>query len=293
MNNRRTFFIALIFLATILACAVPGLPTASAPALEPTADTSRIPTMVAATVAAAIMQTEQAQPMSTLPPSSVITFTPTSAPVEEDPAPPASSSQSTLTKQEDGSTHFVDERAGYEITLPAGWLTVRISEQEYLDSFWLQEAANTHIQQALLNVQFEDPNVLRLLALDTQPSHIQNEFVTDIHFVLDEQKNISLSSDANLQAIAAGIPASSEVFRFEVTSVKIVTSASGMQFGEIDTKSSFTNSTGVEVAIYQKRVFFNSKVGTQSIIFTSATNMEESLLPVFDSMLETIKIITK
>jgi len=292
MNNRRTFFIALLFLATIVACAVPGLPTASAPALEPTADTSRIPTMVAATVAAAIMQTEQAQPMSTLPPSSDITFTPTSAPVEE-PAPPASSSQSTLTKQEDGSTLFVDERAGYEITLPAGWLNVRISEQEYLDSFWLQEAANTHIQQALLNVQFEDPNVLRLLALDTQPAHVQNEFVTNIRFVLDEQKNISLSSDADLQAIAAGIPASAEVFRFEVTSVKIVTSASGIQFGEIDTKSSFTNSTGVEVGIYQKRVFFNSKAGTQSIIFTSATNMEESLLPVFDSMLETIKIVTK
>jgi hypothetical protein len=301
MNNRRTFFIALLFLATIVACVVPGLPTASAPALEPTADTSRIPTMVAATVAAAIMQTEQAQPMSTLPPSSDITFTPTSAPVEE-PAPPASSSQSTLTKQEDGSTLFVDERAGYEIAMPAGWLTVRISEQEYLDSFWLDEAANTHIQQALLNVQFEDPNVLRLLALDTQPAHVQNEFVTNIRFVLDEQKNISLSSDADLQAIAAGIPASAEVFRFEVTSVifrfevtsvKIVTSASGIQFGEIDTKSSFTNSTGVEVGIYQKRVFFNSKAGTQSIIFTSATNMEESLLPVFDSMLETIKIDTK
>ncbi len=104
---------------------------------------------------------------------------------------------------------------------------MRVNEQEYLDAFSLEEAANANIQQSLLSVQDEDPNVFRLLAVDMQAEHIQNEFVTDMRFVLDEQKTISLSSDADLQAIAQEIPASAEVFRFEVTSVKIFTSVSG------------------------------------------------------------------
>ena len=153
---------------------------------------------------------------------------------------------------------------------------MRVNEQEYLDAFSLEEAANTNIQQSLLSVQTEDPNTFRLLAIDTKAAHIQNDFVTDMRFVLDEQKNISLSSDADLQAIAEEIPTSAAVFRFEVTSVKIVTSASGTQFGVIEAKSSFENATGAEVTIYQKQVFFNVKAGTQSIIFTTVTDLKET-----------------
>ena len=297
MNNRRTFFIALIFLATIVACIVPGLPTASAPILAPTVDTGRLETMIAGTVSAAIAQTEQAQPTSTtstpIPtstttPTSASTPTTTPAPTETSTAT-ASPSQSTLTKQEDGSTLFADNHADYNIKLPSGWLVVRINEKEYRDAFSLGEAANTNIQQTLLGVQKEDPNVLRLLAIDTQAGHIQNDFVTDIRFILDESKNISLSSDSDLQAIAKQIPISATVFRFEVTSVKIITSANGTQFGVIEAKSSFTSATGADVTIYQKQVFFNVKEGMQSIIFTTVDGLKETLLPGFDAMLETIK----
>ena len=292
MNNRRTFFIALIFLATITACVVPGLPTASAPVLAPTVDTGSIDTMVAETVAAAITQTAQAQPTAT--PTSAATATPTSTPAPtETPTPQPSPSQSTLAKQQDGSMLFADELAGYEIKLPLGWLVVRVNEQEYLDAFSLVEAANTNIQQSLLSIQTEDPNTFRLLAIDPQAAHIQNDFVTDMRFVLDDQKNISLSSDADLQAIAKEIPASATVFRFEVTSVKIITSASGIQFGVIEAKSSFTNTAGVDVAVYQKRVFFNVKTGTQSIIFTTVADLKDTLLPAFDTMLETISLVEK
>jgi hypothetical protein len=298
MNNRRTFFIALIFLAAITACVVPGLPTASAPLPTLTVDTGRIETMVAGTVSAALAQTEQSvpsptstpRPVSTETPTAIATFTSTSEPTES-PTSEASPSQSKLTKQADGSTLFADELAYYEVKLPAGWLTVRINEPEYLDSFSLEESANAHIQQSLLSVQMEDPNVFRLLAVDIQPSHIKNEFITDMRFVLDEEMDISLNSDEELQALAAEISASAAVFRFEVTSVKIVTSASGVDFGVIEAKSTFTNTTGADVTIYQKQVFFNVPVGTQSITLTTVADLKDTLLPAFDAMLETIKIV--
>jgi hypothetical protein len=61
----------------------------------------------------------------------------------------------------------------------------------------------------------------------------------------------------------------------------------------IEAKSSFTNPAGVDVPIYQKQVFFNAKTGTQSIIFTTVTDLKQTTLPAFDTMLETVKIVSK
>ncbi len=297
MNSKRTFLIAPIFLAIILACVVPGLPAASTPLPTLTVDAGAMETMVAGTVSAAIAQTQQSMP-SPAPASVVVvtaTFTstpvstPTSVPTATPTPEPTSPSQSVLTKQADGSILFTDEYAYYRIELPAGWLAMRINEQEYLDAFSLEQAANTHVQQALLGVQNEDPNVLRLFAID--PSRIQNEFVTDMRFVLDEEMDISLNTDEELQAIAGKIPASATVFRFEVTSVKMGTSANGVDFGFIEARSSFTNALGVDVGLYQKQVFFNVPVGTQSIIFTTVAELKDALLPAFDAMLNTVEII--
>jgi hypothetical protein len=215
-------------------------------------------------------------------------------------ATPASPSQSTLTKEADGSTFFVDGRARYKIKLPANWLTVRINEKEYLDAFSLPEAANTHVQQSLLGVQNENPNIFRLLALDVNAAHIQNEFVTEMRFVLDEELNtslnsmeLSLSSDEEIKAIAQEMPAPAEVFGFEVTSVEIFTSASGMEFGVVEAASSFTNPAGVDVPIYRKRVFFNVPSGLQYITLTTLADLKETFLPAFDAMLETAEIVVE
>jgi hypothetical protein len=282
MNNRRTFFIALTFLATIIACAVPGLPTVSAPASAPIVDTGRLETMVAETVSAAIAQTEQARPTPTLVPTSKPTQTAT---------PETITSGSMLTIRDDGSTVFTDERAGYEITLPDGWLALRINEQEYNDALTLAEAADPNIQETLLGIKTQDPNTFRLLAIDTQDGHIQSEFVTDIHFIWDEQ--MSFDSIEDLQAIAEELPNAPTAFRFEVTTVQTIIAPNRIQFGVIEAKSSFTNTSGDEVNIYQKLVFFKGKTGTQSIIFTTTDGLKETTLPAFDAMLETINLIAE
>lgn len=281
MNNKRIYFIALTFLATMIACVVPGLPIAADPALAPILDTGQLETMVAGTVSAAVAQTEQARPTLTLVPTSMPTQT----------AIPANLSGSTLSAQADGATVFTDERAGYQITIPDGWLAVRVNQQEYFDAVTLPEAANPNIQETLLGIKTADPNIFRLLVIDTQDGHIQSEFVTDIHFIWDEQ--LSFNSIEDLQVIAEKLSAATSAFKFEVTSVQTIIAPSGIQFGMIEARSSFTNASGVDVPIYQKQVFFKAKTGTQSIIFTTVDGLKETTLPVFDAMLETIKIRTE
>lgn len=286
MNNKRTFFIALTFLTAIIACVVPGLPTASAPA--PMVEPGRLETMVAETVSVAIAQTEQAQP--TLRPTSTSTSTPISSATSTLETIP---SDSTLTIQDNGSTIFRDDRAGYEITIADGWLAVRVNEQEYFDALTSAEAADPNIQESLQGIKTRDPNTLRLLAIDTQDGHLQSEFVTDINFIWDEQKEVSFDSDEDLQAMAEELSAAPSAFRFEIVSTRIITTANGIQFGVIEAKSSFTDASDAKVNIHQKQIFFKAKTGTQSIIFTTVESLKETTLPAFDVMLETIRIVTE
>ena len=314
MKNRRTFLVALMFFTVIPACALPGLPTSSSPLPTLTVDEGSIETMVAGTVSAVIAQTEQTMPSltpiiaytatpiiiftaastSTATPTLIVTSTSTI------PAPPSptgtataniSRSQSNLIQQQDGSNLFTDDLAGYEIKVPAGWLALRINEGEYLDAFSLPEASNMNVRQSLLSVQKEDPTALRLFAIDTKAEHIKNEFVSDMSFVLDKNKEISLNSYDDLQTIAGKIPSSTEAFRFEVTSVNIFTNASGLEIGVIEARSSFASSTGVNVIIYQKQVFFNVPKGTQTITLTTLSDFKDTLLPAFDTMIGTVRII--
>ncbi len=282
MTRKHTFFTALIFLMIMTACVIPGLPTDSAPPPAPTADTGRLETMVAETVTAAIAKTEQSHPTSTLIPTLTPKPTQTST-----PEPIAIGS--TLTLQENGSTIFADERAGYQITIPAGWLPVRVDEKEYYDAWTLAEAADPNIQAILLGMKELDTNTNRLLVIDTQDGHIQSNFVTEISFVWDEKEEISLDTDDDLKAIAAEVPNAPDALRFEVTSTAIMPAPNGMQFGVIEAKSAFTNTSGDVVNVYRKLIIFKVKTGSLSVIFTTVEGLKESTLPAFDAMIETIQ----
>ena len=78
-----------------------------------------------------------------------------------------------------------------------------------------------------------------------------------------------------------------------MTSVTLVVTANGMQFGVIEAKSAFENAGGIDVPLYQKQVLFNTKSGLQTITLTTLADLNPILLPAFDSMLEAVNLIAK
>lgn len=283
MSNRRIFFIAVFFLATIPACVVPGLQTVSVPTFAPTVDTGRVETMVAVTVSAAIAQTEQSRPTQ-LP-------TATTAPtVRASPTSEIISLGSTLTVQVDASTVFVDDLAGFEITVPAAWLITRVDEEEYLDAFQLAEAADEDIQKALLSVQNDAPNVLRLFAIDAQEGHVQNGFVTTMKFVLDGKESISLENDEALKASAVKL--AEPVPGLEIISTKLST-VNEVLIGWVESKYTIKNSSGVDVVVFQKQAVFNTANGQMTITLSTVEDLQGIVFPVFEAMLETIQVDKK
>ena len=273
MNNKRALLIAVILTAA-LACVVPGLSTPAAVPPAPT-DDGRLLTMVVETVAAAMLQTAQAVTSTPAP-----TFTPAPTAAPSATPPPGSS----LLKQEDASTLFTDERAGYSIAIPAGWLVARINQPEFFDALTLAELSDPLIYEALAKVQNEDPRVLRLFAVDTQDETVQDEPVTTIKFIWNEKKDVSFNSIQDLQALADELTKTEQ--GLEVTAIDIVTSLTHTQFGVIESETK--GSAGV--LIIQKRVFFKVKIGSIYALLTTGQSLKENIIPAFDAMMDTVKL---
>jgi hypothetical protein len=281
MKKKRGLFATLILLTAALACVIPGTQTAST--IPPTPDT-RLGTMVAETVSAAVELTALAVPTETPPPTATPEPTIT-------PTPEISGAGSTLTAQDDGSTLFVDERAGYQLQVPTGWLAVRVNEQEYFDAFQLSVLANERLQSTLQSIQTQDPNTFRLLVVDIDEEHIQNDIVTNVNLIWDPQTVISFESEEELQAIAAELPAA--VNGLTVSSVNIIVPLNGAPYGEIQSEISGLNTAGVPVTLHQKMTVFNLKTGALVITFTTEGGFTETTLPMFDGMIESLIIVTE
>lgn len=280
MNIRRAMLAALTVLTAVLACVVPGLPSASQPA--PTVDT-RLEIMVAETVSAALAQTQQSVPTPTLPPTSTSTPTATVS-----PTPETNSSASSLTKLDDGSTYFADSLVEFEITIPAGWLAVRINQQEYLDAWLLPELANPALQRSLGSIENLDPTELRLFVLDIQEGHTEIDFVTNMNFYWDKSSDLSLENDEDLKAEAATLPQA--LPGLEVTATEISATSLGIPVGSITSKTPVTTLGGVNLEIFQKQVFVKVGEGVLIITLSTTEELKQATLSQFDAAIDTMAV---
>ena len=280
MNRKHGLLALLVLLTTALACVIPGT-TTSAPLPTPTADT-RLEIMVAETVSAALQMTQQPMPIveETEAPETVPT---------EIPATATPSAETTLGKNEDGSNIFTDFLGGYQLTVPAPWLALRIDSPEYDAALTLPEVSNPAIQRSLSTIQAQDPDVFRLFALDVNEEHLDGGFVTNINLVWDQQEKLSLPNDARLAEIADALPSAvegTEVLYFEVR-----TSQSGVPYGVITSQMRGVTQDGTNLVIRQKMVFFDLPVGALSITLSTTETLLETIEPSFDAMIETFAVM--
>ncbi|HAX69913.1 MAG TPA: hypothetical protein PK152_08685 [Anaerolineales bacterium] len=279
MKQQRGLFALLALVTTALACAVPGV-TTTAPLPSPTADT-RLEIMVAETVSAALVLTQQSAPPTaddtsptpTVPPEP--TFTPT---------PEADASGSALLKNDDGSHTFNDDLGKYQVIMPMQWVPMRVGEQEFFDAQLLPEASNPAIQRSLSTIQEQDPDLFRLFALDMNEEHIDGGFVTNINFVWDKAEELSLPDDARLQEIAASLPESVE--GSQLLNAEVLTTKNDIPYGVITSQIPATTQDGTNIIIRQKLIFFDLPVGSLSITLSTTETWLETVEPSFDALVE-------
>ncbi len=261
MKKRQPYpFAASLLVLAAMACAIPGQGTASAPA--PTVDPAQLDAIVAETVAAVLQQTALAptatQPATaTIEPAAELSVTTTPLP------------QSSITNQADGTSFYVDEKAGFNVTIPAGWLPVRIDQLEYYDAFSLPQAADPTIQSALMDINDLDPKVYRLFIFDLQDGHLQSGFVNNVNIVWDQGSSISLKTEDDIKATAESLP--SVVPGLVVKSASVSKTLSDILIGVILSEVPTKNKDGADLVLIQKQVLLNVKDGLLVFTFTTGS----------------------
>lgn len=177
-----SILIAALLLLTVSGCRRTPAPIVNPPAVE---------TSLASTARALAQQTEKANP-HTATPSPTATETPT-------PTPQVSVNGTMLKMNDDGSALFTDYKAGIQLTIPAGWLPLRVSEEEYYQAFTSDAAAsNTAIGERLTQIQDANLDNFRLDAIDIREGHTVNGVLSDIdvYFYPGDLRNLEQLAEA-------------------------------------------------------------------------------------------------
>jgi len=284
MKQHRGILTTIILGMTALACVVPGLQPASA--IPPTPDT-RLERMVAETVSAALVLTQQAAPTATEVPSATPVPTITNTPVIA--ASPTQSAESVLDKNTDGTSSFVDLNGKYQMTVPMQWLAVRINAPEYEIVLASPDTADPAIQRSLTTIKNQDPNVFRLFMLDVAPEHIDGGFVTNVNLVWDQQMEVSLADDTDIKGIAATLPTTLQ--GAEVTSMGLNLTGNETPYGVITARTPAFTQDGSAIVVIQKLVFFDLPVGTLTITLSTTEKWQSTVEPSFDEFVESFIVL--
>lgn len=164
-NYSYAIFVGLILLLLLSGCKRAPAPVVNPPAVE---------TSLASTARALAKQTESA---NTATPSVPATETSTST-------PQVSINGTSLEVKDDKTTLFSDHKAGIQLVIPAGWLPLRVNEDEYYKAFTSAIAsANPAFSDRLTQIQDADVNTFRLDAIDVRDGHTVNGILSDINVI--------------------------------------------------------------------------------------------------------------
>jgi hypothetical protein len=266
-KHRSILLIGSAILLLIVAC---GRTAPPAPITNP----SSVETSLASTARAFAKQTEAANPF-TLTPSP--TLTPTST-----PTPRISLNGTSLVLRDDKSTLFTDHKLGFQLIVPPGWLPVRINEDEYYKAFTLQAVSeNAAIVDFLTQLQNQDTNYFRLVALDVRPGQASDGMISGMAVILQFEAKKTLEDWAQTKSVYANSKG------YQLHSSKFRETASGIR---ILVREESWNSLS-EGKTYHQRVFFSLPAGVLTISFETDLAVKDALLPDFEQVINSITLL--
>jgi len=263
MNRNRILRLSgFVFLMAITACTFPGRKA------QPAATPNLMATSIASTLQASLRLTEQAYTPTPLP----ATSTPQISPI----------TGTSLVKLEDQSTLFTDYIAGIQLTIPPGWLAVRINEDEYYKAFALDVVLTSPaINDRLAKIQSNNTDYFRFDAIDIRPDHVVNEMISDITLILQPDASKSLADWAEIERKRV-----SPFDGYKFLSSRFQQTADGTKILVIEESWNF--SSGGKV--YLKRVFFDLPSGIITLDFQTYLDFKDTVLPDFEQVINSLTL---
>lgn len=273
------YIISSIILFFVLACVMTPAGLTQVPE-QPVSTTNPdlFATMVAEASGALLTQTAEAAALVSSPTPDLLSpnDAPLTAPTE---TPVTSLAGTSLSRLEDGSTQFIDTIAGISLTIPAGWLVMRLNEPEFYQ-VWELTVDDPILQSDLEGILNLDPAQYRLHAFNTQPDYVYQGEGSKIIFIFvrDDVRTLEQIAEDEKQP---------EVFtEYALISSEFQVRSDGLQLFMIEEQWQGTSSTNEQVMIYDKSVIFKVQSGTVMIDLFVPANISYEVIPAFDQMIE-------
>ena len=261
LNFSNTIFVGLILLLVLSSCKRAPAAVVNPPAVE---------TSLASTARAFAKQTESAN--TTTPPVPA-TETSTST-------PQISINGTSLEMRDDGSTLFTDHKAGIQLAIPAGWLPLRVNEDEYYKAFTSAIAsANPAFSDRLTQIQDADVNTFRLDAIDVRDGHTVNGILSDINVIFYNGDTRSLEEWAKQEGKRKS--AFKNYMYFNRGYPKL---ANGTRLLLIERTWSKDSSNKV----FNRSVYYPLPTGMLELDFYSNKDFKDTVLPDFEQVLNSV-----
>jgi hypothetical protein len=186
---------------------------------------------------------------------------------------------------EDGSILFTDNIAGIKLTIPAGWITVRLNEAEYFQ-VWSLTVDDPVLQHSLEGIQNLDPARYRLHAFNTQPDYVYAGEGSQINvvFVRDDPRTLEQVAEDEKQP---------QVFTdYALISSEFQVRPDGLQIFFIEERWQGISSKNEPVGIYYKGALFKVPTGTVAVDLFVPADISHELVPAFDQMVGQLALFT-
>ena len=281
-KNSLVYLVSSITLLLVLACVTtPAVPTQQSVA---TTDPDAFSTMVAEAAGALMTQTAEAVPLLPSPTPTELPATDTPVPMPTD-TPVTSLSGTSLLQLADGSTQFTDNLAGVRLTVPPGWVTVRLNEPEYFE-VWSLTVDDPVLQYMLEGIQSLDPARFRLHAFNTKPDYVYAGEGSQINvvFIKDDGRSLEQVAEDEKQP---------QVFTdYALISSEFQVRPDGLELFVIEEQWQGISSTNEQVTLYYKSYLFKVPSGTVAVDLYVPFNINYEVVPLFDQIVGQLTVFT-
>ena len=265
--NQKYLYRSLSGFLTMLAVAACAFSKQKIP-IVPTTDLKQYETSVAGTKQVVAQLTKQAAPTLVS-----VTSTPKVSQI----------TKTSLVSLDDQSTVFIDQKAGVQVTIPPGWLTVRPNEDEYYKAFALEEVlSNPAINDRLTKLQSANTDFFRLDAIDIRPEHVVDGIITVMSV------NFQPDDFSSLEKWAKSEETKKSPFKeygFISSSFQKTTDGTHILVVQERWKGS-ANGT-----LYHREVFFSLASGTLMIDLQTNRDFKETVLPDFEQVINSLTLL--
>jgi hypothetical protein len=187
----------------------------------------------------------------------------------------------------DGSMLFTDPKTGFSLLIPSTWAGIPANVDDI--TLYVEQASenNPQFSNALSMLQKIDPNILRVMALDSNIDHYTGNYVPNF-IVLATKDPRSTKMSLKSWVKLMGISIKSQFPQANILNSGVEQVSSDFSYGYIELEIPVNGPGGAVVKVFQKQAFF--PVQDYLVVMTlsaHSSNYDDALLE-FNSIIKTV-----